>query len=310
MGLSSLFGLRIAVTRFSRSSCLQRPLSGGQSSARSPFGHTRRLLRTDRSQRWARMQPPASALPGRATTYTLIGINTAVFSLWHLQPPHWMIQHFATSEQNWSEGRWYTLLTASFSHQSLMHLAVNMFVLNSFAPPVAAVLGSAGLLTLYLVGGLGASLAHIYESQELADLRAGRRLPAIGASGAVLAICTMFALINPMRPIYVFLIIPVPAILAVGAFLAYDIQASAQLSRHSNVDHAGHIGGALTGLIFYALWAALKGRLPGGAPTRPAVTQAVRLATRRTSRRTPPGEPTSFNTKNNRTSTRPRGTAF
>jgi membrane associated rhomboid family serine protease len=74
-----------------------------------------------------------------------------------------------------------TLVTAQFVHAGWFHLGSNMLFLAAFAPRVEEDLGSAGLLALFLGGGVVGGLAHVVVAPNLVT-------PAIGASGAVAAI--------------------------------------------------------------------------------------------------------------------------
>ena len=76
-----------------------------------------------------------------------------------------------------------------------------------------------------------------------------RPAPSLGASGCISGLLSTFALMYPMATIY-FIIIPMPAILAVGGMAAYDLY-QASRSRQHRTDSAGHIGGGIGGLLFY-----------------------------------------------------------
>ena len=56
----------------------------------------------------------------------------------------------------------FTLMTSMFLHGDLFHLAGNMLFLWIFADNIEAVLGTALFGLYYIVGGLFASLVHIY----------------------------------------------------------------------------------------------------------------------------------------------------
>ena len=75
-----------------------------------------------------------------------------------------------------SEGEWWRLLTSSFLHGGLLHLAMNSFALMQLGPAVERSLGSARFLALYAIAELGSSLAVclVYDP----------RMPVVGGSGA------------------------------------------------------------------------------------------------------------------------------
>jgi membrane associated rhomboid family serine protease len=85
-------------------------------------------------------------------TPALISANVLVYAMWvyarweqEAQPytrsklMTWMQRNFLCGPYNlWQENRWWTLITASFSHSELWHLGLNMFALYSFGPSVSS----------------------------------------------------------------------------------------------------------------------------------------------------------------------------
>jgi membrane associated rhomboid family serine protease len=82
---------------------------------------------------------------------------------------------------------WLTPLTATLVHSSLIHVGFNMLILLWCGSQVERVLGSAGLIVLYLVGAYAAAAA-----QWAVDPMA--TVPVIGASGAISAVIGAYAL--------------------------------------------------------------------------------------------------------------------
>ena len=60
----------------------------------------------------------------------------------------------------------------------------------------------------------------------------------------------LYAFLRPFEPVLLFLVIPMPVVFAVGAFVAYDLY-RAVTHRQGTVGSAGHIGGALAGTFYY-----------------------------------------------------------
>lgn len=185
--------------------------------------------------------------------YGIIGLNTAVFLQWQLArfsletrgDPYlyqFMRKNFTFSlSETLAHGRLWTALTSMFSHASLGHFAVNMLVLWSFGPVVLGMLGPQSFLQLYFMSGLA---CHAFNSCYEYIRERSRRLvstPALGASGAILGLTSVFALTNPNATIYLFLVIPVPALWCFIGFTAWDILSG----------HAGHLGGALYGSAYF-----------------------------------------------------------
>lgn len=75
-------------------------------------------------------------------------------------------------------GRWWTLLSASYLHGSIVHLAFNMLALRQLAPLVLSAFGARRATIIYTVGGIGGFYA---------SYLAGVRLT-IGASAALCAL--------------------------------------------------------------------------------------------------------------------------
>jgi hypothetical protein len=72
-----------------------------------------------------------------------------------------MRKHFTVSRYNISSCRLHTLITAAFSHEELHHLAHNLIWLLGIGPELQVQLGREETLLLYLLGGLGGSLASL-----------------------------------------------------------------------------------------------------------------------------------------------------
>lgn len=112
---------------------------------------------------------------------------------------------------------------------------------------------------LYLAGGIAGSLAHCAHSYYKEQQRGGRvrwgisgmgSKGALGASAAVNAIMLVDILLFPTRMILLYGIIPMPAALLSVLWLWNDLGGTLS-GGASPVAHAGHLGGAATGLAFY-----------------------------------------------------------
>jgi rhomboid protease GluP len=88
-------------------------------------------------------------------------------------------------------GRWWTVLSASWLHGSLLHILFNMYALRQLAPPTAELYGPGRTVIIYTLGGavgfLASSFAGHYLSWlPLAALR-GAPVITIGASASIFA---------------------------------------------------------------------------------------------------------------------------
>lgn len=185
----------------------------------------------------------------------IISLNVAVYIAWILsvedkQSLLFMIQNFLVSWSNIQDGRLWTLLTSVFSHNMLLHFLMNMFVLNSFGRIIEITLGSRRFLSFYLAAGLIGSLGHTLASNLILD---DPSLSALGASGAISGLVLLFALLYPREKILLLGLIPISAIW--GAVLLMGIDLWGLFAQAGGgglpIGHGAHLGGALTGLLYY-----------------------------------------------------------
>lgn len=126
-------------------------------------------------------------------------------------------------------GQYYRLLTAAFLHGGLVHLALNMYALYLFGPPVEAAIGRARFVALYLVSALGGSA--------LSYAFANPAQPSLGASGAVFGLLGAFLVLNRRlgRDNSAVLVL-----LAINFVLAFVLP---------RIDWRAHVGGLLAGAL-------------------------------------------------------------
>jgi membrane associated rhomboid family serine protease len=203
-------------------------------------------------------------------SHRLIVLNVAVLVLW-LFPPLWPFLQ-ANFTVSWEgvvhEWRVWTLLTYAFSHQGPWHLLWNMLYLHWFGPDLEQLYGRRNFLVLYLSGALVASLSHIVWVHH-----EGFDVPALGASGAVMAVVVVAALFFPHRTILMMFFLPVPLWLLACVKLVGDLAGVAQGG--GSIAHAAHLGGAAAGLAFKVLDLRL---FPSPAQSDDAETRGSRLA--------------------------------
>ena len=158
------------------------------------------------------------------------------------------LKHHPYSEVR--NGEWYRLLTSGFVHGGWVHLLINMFVLYSFGAHIeqvfAGIWGTTLGLIMYLVMYLAAIIAG--DLPTLARHKDNPAYASIGASGAVSAVVFIFIFLYPWEMLYLYGILPIPAIVGGIAYLIY----SSWASRKSNdrIDHLAHFYGAVFGVVF------------------------------------------------------------
>jgi membrane associated rhomboid family serine protease len=214
-------------------------------------------------------------LPRAKVVPALVGANIVVFLLWQaarMQPDLqvFMVRNFLVSAVRLTHGMWWTLVTSAFSHFELWHIALNMIVLWSFGTLLERLLGWRAFLGLYMGSAVVASVSHCLVSALLLGKPAQA---ALGASGAVSAVLLVFALLFPREKILIFGVIPIPAL--VGALLFIGLDVFGLMAQRAGgglpIGHGAHLGGALTGFLYWAL--VLRQRFAGRLeqPRRPIV---------------------------------------
>jgi len=189
--------------------------------------------------------------------YCIIGINVSVFLAWQAASTAYrggdpsllkfMYKHYTVSYENLRSGRIWTVLTGAFSHSDTSHALMNGLSFFFIAPSVLALLSPPRFLVLYISGALGASLTSILWKRyaHIPDF------PSQGASGAILASVAYLACVSPRTTFYIFFIIPCPAWALLPGMLAYDGYMAYSDAR-SRTDAAGHVGGMLSGIAYFA----------------------------------------------------------
>ncbi len=186
-------------------------------------------------------------------TSVFIVLNVLVFGAWqgwYGPGPGFMSQNFLVSWDLVTEGRVWDLLTSVFSHNWVLHLVLNMFVLNSFGRVVEMFFGWKFYLSFYLFAGVVSSLSHILVS---AFLMGAPQLPALGASGSLAGLILLFALTFPREKIMLFGIIPLPALVGALAFVGLDLWGLVSQVEGGGlpIGHGAHLGGSFAGLLTY-----------------------------------------------------------
>ncbi len=169
-----------------------------------------------------------------AVTYTLIGINVAIFVLQFAVG----VNAVAGDWGMWPVGiavggEWWRLVTAAFLHGSFLHVAFNMYVLFALGPTLERILGHGRYLTLYLLAALGGGVA----SYVFSDIRT----VSVGASGAIFGL--MGALVVAGRRLR-YDITQVLILLGINVVIGFV---------SPGVDWRAHLGGLVTGAVVAAI---------------------------------------------------------
>ena len=217
----------------------------------------------------ANVRVPKAAYGGKAVgtatvTFVLLGLNVLVFLLTTLtgtglafggnpssvfnklalipstyQPPLYVFP--ASFGEGVAEGGYYRLLTSTFLHFGIIHIALNMYCLFLLGPFLEQNLGRLRFTAVYLLSGLsGAALSYaLGPSNE----------QAAGASGAVFGLFAAFYVLQRQRGGDVSSIA-----ITIGINLVFSFSVP-------NIDWRGHVGGLIGGaLVTAALVYAPKGQ--------------------------------------------------
>jgi membrane associated rhomboid family serine protease len=161
--------------------------------------------------------------------------------------------------------RWWLWQPVSymFLHGGLFHLLFNMLALWMFGVDLERRLGTRFFIRFYFVAGIGAAATTLLVS--LLPFGFSESLYAsvtVGASGAVYGLLVAFAMAYPHRPIYLYLLFPIPARVFVVIVGAISFLSSVSEPR-GGVAHATHLGGLVVGYLYLAgqrgrLWSSVR----------------------------------------------------
>jgi len=185
----------------------------------------------------------------------LLVANAIGFLLQGLLGPA-MIYWFALWPEHWTSvlaAPW-TLVSYSFLHGGLTHLAFNMFAIWMFGSDLARVWGARRLAYGYFLGVITGAIAQIVVGEAFG----GGGLPVIGASAGVFAVLLSYAIVFPNRTVMLlFPPIPMPARVFVALYGGLELVLGVTGSA-SGVAHFAHLGGMLGGWIAYRFGGAVS----------------------------------------------------
>ncbi len=201
----------------------------------------------------ARNRPRGRNLFSAPATYVLVGINCAVF-VWMVlhgvspkDPTIDQLKHYgATNPELILGGQWWRLLTATFVHVGLIHIATNMWCLWNLGLLGEPLLGPFGLTAVYLITGIAGNLLSLAYN---VSFRHPESVGA-GASGAVFGIAGILIVLlsNHKLPIPWSELKRLRRSVIQFAALNLVIGIAANFTSFVNIDNFAHLGGFLCGL--------------------------------------------------------------
>ncbi len=152
--------------------------------------------------------------------YVLIGMLGAAGGL-----ARWGMQPIAIALGD----EWFRLVSSVFLHSGLLHLAFNMYVLFLLGPPLERLLGHGRFLVLFLLSGLGGSIAS-YAFSPIRTL-------SVGASGAIFGLMAAWIVVSKRLNADATQVL---VLLAINVALGFVLP---------GIDWRAHLGGAVTGAV-------------------------------------------------------------
>lgn len=144
------------------------------------------------------------------------------------------------------------IITYSFLHGGILHLALNMYALWLFGARMEYVWGPKAFAIYYFFCVVGAGLVQLFVATHMA--RQGNIYPTIGASGGVFGLLLAFGMTFPNERLL--LIFP-PVVLKAKWFVliygAIELWAGVT-GTAEGVAHFAHLGGMLFGYILIRYW--------------------------------------------------------
>ncbi len=208
-------------------------------------------------------------------TYTLVGINCAVFLLMAFQgvnpvhPTSENLMHWGADNAGMilNMGEWWRIVTAMFVHGGIWHIGLNMWCLWNLGMLAEPLMGSLGVFAVYILTGAAGNLLSTFVNwvmfHNLEGASAGAFGPVgVGASGAVFGIAGALIILLKSRRL------PVPPqeikslrrsviyFAVINLVLGFGINiGSSVMGTGVAVDNMAHLGGFSCGLLFAApMW--------------------------------------------------------
>lgn len=205
---------------------------------------------------------PAKAKASMVTT--LLVITIAVFVLQQIlnvffpglsgRENTFLSKWFALSGDNFRQLKVWTVFSYGFLHSTgtIFHILGNMLGLFFIGRILEPMLGRQQFLLLYLASMLLGGLVYL-------AFHPSGYIPVIGASAAVFGIMTLFCFLRPEQPITLLLFFVIPVTVKPKWVFRFSLGVSIALllfyelpgADGSRVAHSAHLGGMLTGVLYY-----------------------------------------------------------
>ena len=190
----------------------------------------------------------AASTPRYFVAPTIIGLNVAIFALMALMgvspigpSGEQLVYWGANYGPNTLNGQWWRLLSSTFIHGGIIHLALNMQCLWQLGKLTERLYGNWTFLLLYILSGLGGSVASLWWNPNTLSVGASGAI--FGVAGGLVAFLYLGKLPLPRGATQSILS---STLVFVGYNLLYGFTST-------GIDNAAHIGGLVTGALVGAL---------------------------------------------------------
>jgi membrane associated rhomboid family serine protease len=175
----------------------------------------------------------------------IIIVNAALF-LPMLLPPvrEFLIDWFALRPDRVLSGFVWQIGTYMTLHGGLGHIFFNMLLVWMFGGELERLWGPRAFLRYYIICGIGGGVAIFLQGAFLAP-----EVPTLGASGALYGMIMAYGVVFAERRVMFMMMFPMKAKTFAMIFFFFALYYNFA-SVSDGVSHIGHLGGALTGLIY------------------------------------------------------------
>ena len=176
-------------------------------------------------------------------TFSLIAVNTLIFILMVIDGAGFFAENTLVHIKWGSNyapltlsGDYWRLVTNTFIHFGIIHLAMNMYCLYIIGAYLEPILGKIKFISAYLCTGILASIVSLWWHSEPTN-SAGASGAIFGMYGLFLALLTTDLIPQSVRK---------GLLQSIGIFIFYNLA----YGMKSGVDNAAHVGGLVSGFIF------------------------------------------------------------
>ncbi|XP_076600364.1 presenilin-associated rhomboid-like protein A, mitochondrial [Chaetodon auriga] len=188
----------------------------------------------------------SSLTEGQRTVTGIIAINVVVLCCWRIPSmQRSMIKYFTSNPA--SKTRCLPMVLSSFSHYSIIHMVVNMYVLWTFSSGIVSLLGKEQFLAVYMSAGVISTMVSY-----MCKTATGRFHPSLGASGAVMAVLAAVCAKVPEAKLGIIFLPMLTFTAGTALKVLVAIDTAGLILGWRLFDHATHLGGALFGVWYVA----------------------------------------------------------